>query len=356
MIKKLLYIMTILTAGVVGLTSCSEDYAQPPVTLPEGGIGTGAWDNPMTAYQALIGTVNPDREEVWVTGYIVGAINRTYASSIHEKSAQFEAPFATNNNILLASTPDERNWKNCVTVQILSSTDARTDLNLVSHPENVGKLVTIKGTTGDKYLGAYSVKNVSIYKWGDQGIYEPEPVPYDGPFYEDFDNSSSFSYYKQLGWKNTIVMGGLSGWYITSFQGNSYIAVSSYLGEETGGPYENWLVSPGIELEKLDQKTIEFVTQAAYQAENSTLEVYVMTGENPKYSTNTKVEANIATPPSSGYSSWVNSGVIDLSEYTGTIYIGWRYYSEHGGSGGSTTYCIDNVSVGGATPSADDNE
>lgn len=340
--------MAMLAIGAIGLTSCSDDYAQPPVTLPEGGIGTGAWNNPMTAYQCLIGSVNPDRTEVWVTGYIVGVINTEVGTVLNERAAQFEGPFGVNTNLMLAMDPNETNWENCTSVQ-LPSGSVRNALNLVSNPDNLGKQVTIKGTTGDKYCGVYGLRSASDYNWGDQGKEEVELAPIDGPFYQNFEASTSFDAYKAQGWSNVTVLGGLSGWYVRNFDNNNYITVSAYNGTATGGPYENWLITPAIDLGKLDKKTLEFITQAAYTAENSTLEVYAMTTNVPSTSTNTKLTAEIAVAPTSGYSSWVNSGLIDLSQFSGTIYIGWRYYSEHGGQSGSTTYCVDNVSVGGAT-------
>lgn len=350
MIKRFKYIFMAAAAVLsgLGLTSCSDDFAQPPVTLPEGGIGDGAWDNPMTAYQCLIGTVNPERPEVWVRGYIVGAINMDLGTTLNERTAVFEGPFVTNTNLMIAMDPNETNWENCASVQ-LPSGGVRSALNLVDHPENLGREVCIKGTTGDKYCGVYGLRSSSAYNWGSQGKEEVELKPIDGPFYQDFEASTSFDTYKNQGWSNVTVLGGLSGWYVRNFDNNNYITVSAYNGSATGGPYENWLVTPAIDMNKLDKKTIEFITQAAYQAENSTLELYAMTTNNPKTSTNTKLEAAFASAPASGYSSWVNSGLIDLSQFSGTIYIGWRYYSEHGGQSGSTTYCVDNVSVGGAT-------
>lgn len=348
MIKKLIYTFALLSAGTLCLTSCNEELAQPPMIIPEGGIGTGAWDSPMTAYQVTLGSVNPDLSEVWATGYIVGVVNTDIGTVLNERSAQFDGDFVTATNILICSDMVPDSWEKCATVQ-LPSGGVRSALNLVDHPENLGRQVTIKGTAGTKYCGQYGLRSASEYNWGSIGIEEVELAPIDGPFYQDFEASSSIDTYIKQGWSNVTVLGGLSGWYVRNFDNNNYITVSAYNGSLTAGPYENWLITPAFKVEDLEQKTLEFITQASYQAENSTLEVYVMTTNNPKTSTNTKLDAKIATAPASGYSSWLNSGLLDLSGFSGTIYIGWRYYSEHGGNGGSTTYCVDNVSVGGAT-------
>lgn len=348
--KSIKYIMLLMVA-VAGLSSCDDDLSQPPVILPEGGIGTGAWNSPMSAYQCRIGAVNPDRSESWVTGYIVGVINTEVGNVLNARCAQFDGPFTVNTNLMIAMSPDERNWENCATVQ-LPSGSVRSALNLVDHPDNLGRQVTIKGTTGEKYCGAYGVRSASDYNWGDQGKEEHELEPIDGPFYQNFEASTSFDVYAQQGWKNVMVTGGLSGWYIRNFDNNNYITTSAYQGTQTGGPYENWLITPAIDMEKITDKTLEFETQAAYAVanpEDCSLEVYVMTTDNPKTSTNTKLNAQIAQPTGSAYTSWVNSGKLDLSQFSGTIYIGWRYWSKEGGSGYSVTYCVDNVNVGGAS-------
>lgn len=88
MFKPIKYMMSLIAALMV-LVSCDSEYSQPPVNLPEGGIGTGAWDNPMTAYQCLLGSVNPDRAEAWVTGYIVGVVNTEVGNVLNERCAQF---------------------------------------------------------------------------------------------------------------------------------------------------------------------------------------------------------------------------------------------------------------------------
>lgn len=348
-IKYIMMAAVALTAPVFG--SCDEDLAETPIILPDGGVGTGKWDNPMTVYQCRIGSINPEKNPAWVKGYIVGVINVNITNVLSERTAQFDGPFEVNTNLIIAMSPDERNWENCATVQLPSGA-VRNALNLVDNPDNLGKLVTIKGQTGEKYCSAYGLRSCEDYNWGDIGKEEVELAPVDGPFYQDFEASTSFDTYKAQGWSNVAVKGGLSGWYVRKFDNTNYITVSAYNGTATGGPYENWLITPAIDMSKITEKTLEFVTQAAYTADNSILEVYVMTDNNPKTSTNTRLEAAIATPPQSGgpYSSWVESGKIDLSAYTGTIYIGWRYYSEHGGQSGSTTYCVDNINVGNATP------
>lgn len=363
---------------LLGLGACNEDFSQPPVPELVGGpAGTGEWNNPMTAYQAQLGSVNSKLTlQPWVKGVIVGFVDTQIGSAISYESGRIANPSETdedfkatiNTNLIIAlsreyleTIPEEERWENVVTVQ-LPSGGVRDALNLVSHPDNLWKEVCIQGTTGEKYCGVYGLRDCVDYNWGNIGkeTVIVEPIAASGPFYQNFDQYPKIADYEAMGWKNVMVSGGLSGWYIKEFSGNQYITTSAYLGKENGGPYENWLISPSIDMAKLETKTLEFTTQSSFQAEDCYLEVYVMTSDNPKESTNTKLDARIATPPASGYSSWVNSGKLDLSRFTGEIYIGWKYYAAKGGQGFSTTYCIDDVNVGNAStetpvePSGDD--
>ena len=66
-ISKIIYTMALL-AGM-GLVSCNDELAEPPIPEPDGGaIGLGTWEVPMTAAQALTGFVNDSIAEPWVTG------------------------------------------------------------------------------------------------------------------------------------------------------------------------------------------------------------------------------------------------------------------------------------------------
>lgn len=349
--KKRNIIYTIAIALGVMMSSCDDDLAQPPMPEPEGSrIGVGTWDNPMTPWQVLIGTVNDTISTPWVSGYIVGYVNVNISSTLTEKSAVVNDPemvCTVPTNILLASDSLETDWEKCTTVQ-LPNTAVRSALNLKEHPENLGRMVCLRGTTGSKYCGVYGLRSVQEYNWGDKGIRPPEPVPPVDCLFENFDSSDKISTYLGNGWKNQEVDGGLSGWYIREFDNQNYITCSAYLGTATGGPYENWLIAPPVNIDNSPSKTLTFRTQAAYQAEESTLEVFVLDKDDATKAKRVKLEAPIAAAPAKGYSSWVQSGTIDLSGFSGVIYIGWRYCSKAGGSNGSTTYCVDNVNIGGA--------
>lgn len=165
-----------------------------------------------------------------------------------------------------------------------------------------------------------------------------EPInPVDG-INEGFESGAIPS-----GW-STVLVSGTKKWYVTDFDNNHYASCTAYKGTDpASGGYDSWLITPPVNVDNLAEKSMHFQSQAAYSG-NCALEVYVMTTEDPATATLTKLNANIAEPPASGYSGFVPSGNIDLSAFSGIVYIGFRYTAETASE--SRTYCIDDVVVG----------
>lgn len=131
-------------------------------------------------------------------------------------------------------------------------------------------------------------------------------------------------------------------WSMRTYSSNVYATASGYKGT---APFDTWSITPCINLDKVTDKVMSFDTQVnGYSSTTSKFEVYVMTTNDPSTSTNTKLDCNIATAPASGYSDWVKSGDIDLSKFSGKIYIGFRYSATSDAN--YATWCFDNVLVG----------
>lgn len=134
-------------------------------TPPEPAEG-GTAEKPFTVGQIL--DASASGTSVWMTGYIVGAVND---KSIND--AAFTAPFSLASNILVAATPGETDVTKCVPVQLVSGTDPRTALNLKDNESNLGKQVSLKGDVAT-YFGVPGFKTVSAYAWGDKGTDTPD--------------------------------------------------------------------------------------------------------------------------------------------------------------------------------------
>lgn len=95
--------------------------------------------------------------DVWVYGYIVGG-------DLSSSRCSFDPPFTSNTNLVIASKSSCRNKESCLSVQLQKGA-VRDALNLVTHPENIGKQVFLKGDIVDSYFGIPGIQCVSEYKW-----------------------------------------------------------------------------------------------------------------------------------------------------------------------------------------------
>lgn len=340
-----------MAVALTGMISCNDELAQPPVTLPEGGIGTGAWDNPMTAYQAGLGSVNDKYSAVWVKGYIVGCVNTGVGNVLKAESADFSVPAPVNTNMLIAADPDERNWENCVPVQ-LPSGEVRNALNLASNPDNQGKLVCILGTTGDKYCSAYGVKSVSAYKWGDEGDPSIDNLaPETGGGTDPADPSAEVIYTALAEadtelpstWTidNVTLTGSLTYiWSWKEYNSSHYLNASAYMSGNNAAL--SYCYSPVISLEGYTAASVSFDHAAKFQTTIKELCKVVVREEGSSTWTDLEI------PVWPGTTSWafVNSGEIDLSKFAGKkVQVGFKYEST---AEGADTWEIKNLTVRGS--------
>ena len=94
-------------------------------------------------------------EDVWVSGYIVGG-------DLTSASASFYPPFKSASNILIGPRSSVSDKTSCMSVQ-LPDNEVREVLNLVSHPELLGRRVCLKGDVVASYFGICGLKNTSEY-------------------------------------------------------------------------------------------------------------------------------------------------------------------------------------------------
>lgn len=337
------------TYGVTGNNGSADEFSIEGVEIGGGDFpdGNGTEASPYNVGQVI--AMNPQSTQVavesgvWVKGYIVGWADMSSTYYINAETARFTAPATMKTNILVAPSADVRDYTKCIGIQ-LPSGDVRTALNLQDNPGNLGKVVTLKGDVM-KYSGVPGLKNTSEYVL--EGGTPTPPVVVDPvtSLDETFPNDQLPS-----GWTRTMVSGD-KNWYFPTFDNNYYAAMTGYKG--TTPPFDSWLVSPPVDMSKVSSKVLTFDTQVnGYGSTTTRFEVYVMTESNPGASTNTRLNPTLATAPASGYSGWVNSGSIDLSAYSGTIYIGFRYYATQDAN--YATWCVDNVRLNaGSTPTPD---
>ncbi len=284
----------------------------------------------------------------WTKGYIVGSVKAGVATVSANDQVIWGANADMDNTLVIGPTAACTDITKCLVIELPQGSMLRQYGNLVDNPAVYGKIIKVYGTFAT-VMGANGVagNTGSAAEFEIEGVTPSKPDPTAvTELYCDFEGlNKNISALEDKGWTITNTSGG-KNWYINEYNSNSYAAATAYKGTGSG-PWDMWLISPAIDISKSPKKTLEFITQAAYQSTNSGMRVYVMTTNDPNTAVKTLVTPALPTIPASGYSDWVNSGVIDLSSYSGIIYIGWEYWGES--TSGSSTYCIDNVNIGGAT-------
>ncbi len=189
-------------------------------------------------------------------------------------------------------------------------------------PEGSGNIVGVYAIYGaDKQLYIRDIKDVEFNNLRMTNIYK------------DFEDGSIYS----GGWFTRIVKGTLD-WKLGTI-GGKYVMMSNYVG---GKNYESevWFISPATEVAALGAKTLSF--RNAYKYSGAPLELMISnnySGEgDPNLAQWTKVPFTI----SAGNFAWANSGTIDLSAYTGTIHVAFKYT---GATTNGSTWEVDDIKI-----------
>ena len=116
--------------------------------------GDGTKENPFTIAEVKTNcpTDGSAINDVYVKGYIVGTA----------KSGSAFAEEPVNSNLFIADSQTETDANNCVPVELKKGSNARTELNLVDHPDNLGKLIVLCGSI-TKYFSVPGVKSVTEF-------------------------------------------------------------------------------------------------------------------------------------------------------------------------------------------------
>ena len=327
--------------GLIGyeLSKAPGTGGDTPTPTPTPG-DAGTKEKPYTIANVQAGATGTG---VWVKGYIVGWIDgKTLADG-----AKFNADGVTvSSNVMLADAADAATTAKIIPVQ-LPSGEIRKAVNLQDNPANYKKEVLLKGNLV-AYFGVPGLKEVSA------AVIDGKEYPMGGDdqpsgdvvtsLDENFDASTDIP----AGWFQKQAAGD-KAWYVRNFSENNYITMSGYNGT---APFDQWLLSPAIDMDKVSDKTLTFDTQVnGYGATTTTLKVYIVT-DPANLATATELKATFATAPAAGadgktkYSEWVKSGNVDLAKYKGKVYIAFRYQASKDAN--YATWCVDNVKLNAA--------
>ncbi len=218
--------------------------------------------------------------------------------------------------------------------------------------DNVEKIYIANPTAGDYTItidheGSITggSQNFSIIVTGIIANTELCPVITTLPFSEDFETTTENIPIALNCWTNYIEEGTRS-WEGRIYIDNRYAQFLAYDSGEASNT--SWLITPEISFDNYDNEALTFKTQTGFYVHDG-LTVMISTnydGSDPTTATWTTLPATLATDPipATNYSGWIESGDIDLSSYTGTGYIAFKYTGS--GTGGQTTiFQVDNVVI-----------
>ena len=102
-------------------------------------------------------------KDVYICGYIVGYIPK---GNRKIEKAVFGNDGTTQTNIIMADSPDEQDWNNCIAIELSLSSNrsrvVREALNLADNPDNYKKRFIIYGNI-ETYMGTLGLKSVREY-------------------------------------------------------------------------------------------------------------------------------------------------------------------------------------------------
>lgn len=132
-------------------TDTSRNWVSENYTIGQGG---GQAQGTLSVGEA---SSHAGEKDVWVLGYIVGGDLTSSGKTVKTEG------MTKNTHLAIADRSSITDKSSCLAVE-LPSGKVRQALNLVDHPELIGKRVKVKGNLVDKYFGTVGMKSTSDYQ------------------------------------------------------------------------------------------------------------------------------------------------------------------------------------------------
>lgn len=154
------YISTDNKAGTMEIQSITIEEGSgvtpPTPPTPGPGEGSGTAEDP---YNVAAGIGLQNEEPIaWVQGYIVGAVKNGVTSVSSNDQINWNAPFDSQTNVVIADDPSCREIDLCIIVNLPAGKPLRTQVNLMDNPDNLGKKLAVKGKLR-KYFGKAGLRD-----------------------------------------------------------------------------------------------------------------------------------------------------------------------------------------------------
>mgnify|MGYP004442941789 FL=1 len=292
----------------------------------------GTINDPYTVAEAI--EIQGKERTGWTMGYVVGAVAPEVTTVKSNSDIEWKAPTTLNNTLVIAPSKDCTDFSQCLIVGLPQGSKFREQANLKDNDIVYKSQIFVRGKLAP-YMGTHGITentgSTSEYKLTVIGGGVTE-------LNEGFSGGAI-----PTDWTSVQVSGN-KAWYVTSFNDNYYAAMTGYKGTP---PFDSWLITPALDIKKAKEKLLSFKTQVnGYGSTTSHFEVYVLSSNDPVTATKTKLNPKIAVAPASGYSDWVESGNLDLSQFDGTYFVGFRFEAQSDAN--YATWCVDDIKFGAA--------
>ena len=231
--------------------------------------------------------------------------------------------------------------------EFILETSAFSDFKNELLPTNNG---SISGVISKDYFGdilLMALNTTDDVEFTNERCTPLDPANFSPIIFEDFQSVTNNTNLDLPGWTNFAESGSWV-WREKVFSGNGYAEFSTY--NSPNDVNIAWLISPAINMDAQDNEFLNFKTAQHHldvDSEDNGIKVFVSTdydGSDVLSATWEEVNANFPNSSTSWY-DFIDSGLIDLSSYTGTLYVAFRST----GSGSDTdldgAFQIDDFSI-----------
>ncbi|HIC32948.1 MAG TPA: DUF5017 domain-containing protein, partial [Flavobacteriaceae bacterium] len=209
-------------------------------------------------------------------------------------------------------------------------------------------LPTERGTMSGIVNKMYSWPYELVFNLNTNEDIEMDDSRCDPVFEETFNSATDNTELNISGWTN-YAEAGSELWTEQVYSGNGYAEFSAY---GTGDSSNiGWLITSAIDLDAQEGELLSFETEHAYpDAGHDALEVLISTdwdGTEANITSATWTSLDFTSSLEADFDSWFTwtpSGDIDISSYTGTAYIAFKYTGSDT-SNLNTTMHVENVTV-----------
>ena len=318
-------------AGTIEIQRITIKEGSAPGGGGQGSQGSGTAEDP---YNVAAGIENQGQDlTAWVRGYIVGAVKSGLASVSSNADIQWSVPFESLSSVVIADDPSCQEITNCIVVNLPAGKPLREQVNLLDHPENLGKRLSVRGVLRT-YFGQAGMRDSegteADFMLDDGQNVEVQTLPYTQSFNNDFGTYTTYDVEGPQVWGIDYSVAKMSG-----YQNSTYYA------------NEDWLISSPVAITGVDDAKMAMVYIGRYFdniSEDLTIWVssdYVY-GNEPNTATWSRVYADLIE--GSDWNVFITTEIA-LTQFVGqTVTLAVKYVS-HAGKSLAGTIEIQSITI-----------